>query len=146
MYSFQYWGLPYNPYFASDVIRSARINTYHSFAFKYGRVEVRAKLPTGDWLWPSIWLMPRDNIYGQWPRSGEIDLVESRGNRELVLSGTNIGIEQISSVLHYGLDTDSDAWKNTYFTKLASDWGTKFHNFSMVWEPGIRFIFQKVNC
>ena len=61
-------------------IQSARLRTAESFSFKYGRVEVSARVPCGDWLWPAIWLMPRYNAYGQWPASGEIDLMESRGN------------------------------------------------------------------
>jgi Glycosyl hydrolases family 16 len=45
------------------------------------RLEVEAKLPRGDWLWPAVWLLPEDDAYGQWPASGEIDMLESRGNR-----------------------------------------------------------------
>lgn len=95
-------------------VRSARVRTLDSFQFKYGRMEVVAKMPTGDWLWPgknchwffcvcawiwnfvsvtfrvfsffrfllllwtAIWLLPSKNVYGIWPRSGEIDLLESR--------------------------------------------------------------------
>ncbi len=40
---------------------SAKVTTTNSFHFTYGRVEVRAKLPKGDWLWPAIWLLPRFN-------------------------------------------------------------------------------------
>lgn len=61
-------------------VMSAKITTTESFKFKYGRVEVKAKLPKGDWLWPAIWLLPRHNEYGNWPASGEIDIMESRGN------------------------------------------------------------------
>lgn len=61
-------------------ITSARLRTVHSFSFKYGRVQIRAKLPKGDWIWPAIWMLPKDNAYGQWPASGEIDIMESRGN------------------------------------------------------------------
>ena len=71
-------------------IQSARIRTAETFNFKYGRVEVRAQLPRGDWLWPvsglvfscilatrnpalqAIWLLPRHAQYGDWPASGEI--------------------------------------------------------------------------
>uniref|UniRef100_A0A1B0D530 Uncharacterized protein n=1 Tax=Phlebotomus papatasi TaxID=29031 RepID=A0A1B0D530_PHLPP len=60
-------------------IRSARVRTVNSFAFRYGRIEVQARIPSGDWLWPAIWLMPKYNAYGTWPASGEIDLMESRG-------------------------------------------------------------------
>ena len=49
---------------------SAKVTTINSFKFSYGRVEVRAKLPKGDWLWPAIWLLPRYNEYGEWPASG----------------------------------------------------------------------------
>lgn len=45
-------------------IRSARLRTVNSFAFKFGRVEVRAKTPLGDWLWPAIWLLPKTWKYG----------------------------------------------------------------------------------
>jgi beta-glucanase (GH16 family) len=41
-------------------IMSAKVTTTQSFSFKYGRVEVKAKLPKGDWLWPAIWLLPRN--------------------------------------------------------------------------------------
>ena len=61
-------------------IRSARLRSVKSFSFQYGRVEIKAKLPKGDWLWPAIWMLPAHNEYGQWPASGEIDIMESRGN------------------------------------------------------------------
>jgi hypothetical protein len=61
-------------------VQSARIRTAETFAFKYGRVELSAKLPRGDWLWPAVWMMPVNAAYGSWPASGEIDILESRGN------------------------------------------------------------------
>jgi beta-glucanase (GH16 family) len=61
-------------------VKSARINTKMGASIRYGRVEVTAKLPKGDWLWPAIWMLPVSNVYGEWPASGEIDIVESRGN------------------------------------------------------------------
>lgn len=53
-------------------IRSARVDSSESFSFKYGTLEIRAKMPLGDWLWPALWLMPRYSVYGWWPASGEI--------------------------------------------------------------------------
>jgi len=52
--------------------KSARINTKLGASIQYGRVEVVAKLPKGDWLWPAIWMLPVENTYGPWPESGEV--------------------------------------------------------------------------
>jgi beta-glucanase (GH16 family) len=61
-------------------VRSARLNTKGKHNILYGKVEVVAKLPKGDWLWPAIWMMPESSVYGAWPASGEIDIMESKGN------------------------------------------------------------------
>ena len=53
-------------------MQSARISTINSATIAFGKVEVRAKLPKGDWLWPAIRMLPKDNKYGAWPLSGEI--------------------------------------------------------------------------
>ena len=45
----------------------------------YGRLEVKAKLPKGRGTWPAIWMLPTDNVYGGWPNSGEIDIMEHVG-------------------------------------------------------------------
>ena len=55
-------------------VMSARLNTQGSKSIRYGKVEVVAKLPTGDWLWPAIRLLPVADTYGPSPRSGEIDV------------------------------------------------------------------------
>lgn len=61
-------------------IQSARLNTNGTASIRYGRVEARLRIPTGDWLWPAIFMMPEESVYGTWPASGEIDLFESRSN------------------------------------------------------------------
>jgi beta-glucanase (GH16 family) len=76
-------------------VRSARLTTQGRQTLKYGKVEVVAKLPKGDWLWPAIWMMPQDSIYGVWPQSGEIDIMESRGNDP----SSSIGRNLVSNVL-----------------------------------------------
>lgn len=55
---------------------SARINSKKLGGWKYGRIEVRAKLPKGQGIWPAIWMLPVDYEYGGWPDSGEIDIME----------------------------------------------------------------------
>lgn len=52
--------------------KSARINTRKGASIQYGRVEVVAKMPRGDWLWPAIWMLPVNNTFGPWPMSGEV--------------------------------------------------------------------------
>lgn len=96
-------------------------------------------MPAGDWLWPAIWFMPKDNVYGAWPSSGEIDLVESRGNRELVQKGINIGNEQIGSTLHFGPYARLDAWPAAQFIRnslAGNGWANEIHRYQMEWTPG----------
>src|SRR6266568_4982121 len=71
---------------------SAKIRTKGKSDWTYGRIEVRAKLPKGKGIWPAIWMMPTDNRYGNWPNSGEIDIVELVGQEPQIVHGT----------LHYG--------------------------------------------
>lgn len=58
---------------------SARLISKGLGDFKYGKIEVRAKLPTGKGMWPAIWMLPTENVYGNWPKSGEIDIMENVG-------------------------------------------------------------------
>lgn len=60
-------------------ITSASLTTKGLKGWKYGYVEVRAKLPASLGTWPAIWMMPCENSYGKWPRSGEIDIMEHVG-------------------------------------------------------------------
>lgn len=67
---------------------SARLVTRGKQAWQYGRIEVRAKLPSGTGTWPAIWMLPEDNAYGGWPRSGEIDIMEHVGYEPAMIYGT----------------------------------------------------------
>lgn len=60
-------------------VTSASLLTKGKHYWKYGYVEVRAKLPSSLGTWPAIWMMPEESVYGQWPRSGEIDIMEHVG-------------------------------------------------------------------
>ncbi|KAJ8877933.1 hypothetical protein PR048_022392 [Dryococelus australis] len=91
-------------------VESARIRSINSFRFKYGKLEIKAKMSAGDWLWPGalcvavagLWLLPLRNEYSTWPASGEIDLAESRGNAGLTQGGLDIGTEHVGSTLQFG--------------------------------------------
>ncbi|KAJ3531263.1 hypothetical protein NM208_g8953 [Fusarium decemcellulare] len=101
-------------------------------------LEVVAKMPKGDWMWPAIWMMPQDSVYGEWPKSGEIDIAESRGNdAETYPLGDHI----VSSALHWGTSYLNDAWYKSY-----GEWGGKrtkysegFHTYSLEWSEKYLF-------
>jgi beta-glucanase (GH16 family) len=105
-----------------------------------GKIEVEAQLPSGDWLWPAIWMLPVNNTYGPWPLSGEIDICESRGNNyTYTMGGDNI----VSSALHWGPDFANDAWWRTNSRKnaLHSTFSDKFHTFGLVWTPDYLYTY-----
>lgn len=123
-------------------VKSARIRTAESFTFKYGKVEVRAKLPRGDWLWPAIWMLPRYQDYGMWPASGEIDIMESRGNAPSYPPG---GCDVFGSTLHWGPGYTEDRWTLTHKTmKPGVDLTADFHTYGLIWnESYIGTYFDK---
>lgn len=71
------------------------IETKHKFFFKYGKVEVRAKVPLAQGSWPAIWLMPEESVYGGWPRSGEIDVMEHLNNDSIFYQTVHSGYTYI---------------------------------------------------
>jgi beta-glucanase (GH16 family) len=115
-------------------IQSAALRTAHSFSFKYGRVEIRAKLPRGDWIWPAIWMLPRWSEYGQWPMSGEIDIMESRGNAP---GYPYHGSDYIGSTLHWGPYYPQDPFdktRNEYQLPNGQSFADAFHIFGLYWD------------
>lgn len=116
-------------------VRSARINTKKGASIKYGRVEVTAKMPQGDWLWPAIWMLPVDDVYGAWPASGEIDIAEARGNNHTYKAGPGGGNDMLTSALHWGPDVKMDSYLQTVdqLSALHSYFGDKFHVFGVEW-------------
>ena len=105
---------------------SARINTRDRFAFRYGRIEARIRLPAGQGLWPAFWLLPQESAYGTWAASGEIDILEARN-----LGGT--GGNTIFGGLVYG-----GAWPNQIGSGenylVATDVTTDFHVYALEWD------------
>ncbi|KAK5942940.1 hypothetical protein PMZ80_003945 [Knufia obscura] len=120
-------------------VKSGRINLKNK-AIKYGRIEVEAQLPSGDWLWPAIWMLPVEAKYGPWPLSGEIDILESRGNdHNYAQGGDNI----YSSALHWGPDPANDAWwrTNSKRSSLHDTFAEKFHTFGLEWSEKYLFTY-----
>ncbi len=121
-------------------VKSARINTKNSVSIRYGKVEVTAKMAAGDWLIPSIWMLPINQTYGTFPRSGEIDIAMARGNNYTYISGGN---NIISSTMHWGPSPDMDAWFRTNIntTALHTTFADKFHTFALEWNEKYLFTY-----
>ena len=101
---------------------STRMVTKNKGDWRYGRLDIRAKLPVGQGLWPAIWMLSTDNTYGDWPRSGEIDIMENIGSEP----------DRIFGTIHYG----HDGWRFTSegITKEAGpNFSEEFHVFSLLW-------------
>lgn len=125
-------------------IRSTRIDTRSSFGFVYGELEIRAKMPAGDWLWPALWLMPFQSVYGGWPRSGEIDLLELRGNRNLFSGPLNVGVEHAGSTMHFGPNWNFNGWPTSHFNRnQVPGYDANFHNYRLRWTQNqIQFFYD----
>lgn len=108
---------------------SARMVTKNKADFQFGRIDISAKLPKGQGIWPAIWMLSTEEKYGQWPRSGEIDIMELIGNKPAEVFGT----------VHWGLDF----WrfKSSYYTEDGTDFSADFHTYSLLWrEDCLRFM------
>lgn len=120
-------------------IQNGRVHTRGSFNFRYGRVAIRARNPTGDWLGPSLWLMPTSSRYGSWPRSGEIDMMESIGNVNVFENGVDIGAAQFGTTLHFGPDAERNAYRTAQHkrnAKAGDSFNRDYHVYEMEWTPG----------
>lgn len=92
--------------------------------WKYGRFEVRAKLPKGRGTWPAIWMLSSDNSYGTWPASGEIDIMEHVG-----YDPNNVHCSIHTSAYNHTRGTQKTA--NTLVSGATDD----FHTYRVDWTP-----------
>ncbi|KAL0953508.1 hypothetical protein HGRIS_004734 [Hohenbuehelia grisea] len=121
-------------------VRSARLTTKKSRNIQFGRVEIRARMPRGDWLWPALWMLPVNDTYGPWPASGEIDIIESRGNdRDYSFQGRNY----VSSALNWGpLSTLNRFFKTRgYSFERHKSYDKDFHTFVLEWSQDFLWVY-----
>ncbi|MEJ2162305.1 MAG: glycoside hydrolase family 16 protein [Robiginitalea sp.] len=112
---------------SDSVYTSTRITTQGKMDFQYGRLEARAKIPTGKGVWPAIWMLGSNIGEVGWPRCGEIDVLEYVGKEP----------GRIFTTLH-----TSDSYGNSVNTKKTGipDIEEGFHIYAMEWDPEkIRF-------
>ena len=106
---------------------SARIVTRDRFAFRYGRIEARIRLPGGQGLWPAFWLFPQDETYGTWAASGEIDIMEA-----VNLDGA--GGNEVYGTIHYGGPYPANHFSGQAYT-VGSSASANFHEYALEWDP-----------
>ncbi len=102
---------------------SARIRSIDQGDWRYGRFEASMRLPKGQGIWPAFWMMPSDAVYGGWPGSGEIDIMELIGHEPNVLHGT----------IHYGPPHN---YSGGSYTLPNGDFSDDFYTFAVEWENG----------
>ncbi len=108
--------------FSGAKYTSARLASKNKGDWKYGRIEIKAKLPSGTGLWPAIWMLPTKWEYGGWPHSGEIDIME------------NVGYwpDSLLSTVHTGLYNGMIGTQKTEGVN-RNDLSKVFHVYSLEW-------------
>lgn len=106
----------------SNQYTSARLRTKDKGDWLYGKFEVKARLPKGRGMWPAIWMLPTDWAYGDWPESGEIDIMENVGFMPDSVFST-VHTRSFNHVIH------TQRSKGLFFTDLY----TSFHVYAMEW-------------
>lgn len=109
---------------------SARLLSKGQGDWKYGRIEIRAKLPTGRGMWPALWMMSTDEAYGDWPKSGEIDIMENVGYNP----------DSVFATVH------TESYNHTIGTQKTkglsrTDLSTAFHVYAVEWSEKTIEIF-----
>ena len=118
---------------------SARLTSKGKGDWTYGRIEVRAKVPGGQGIWPAIWMLPTDQFYGEWAASGEIDIFEA----------VNLGTSEelpVHGTLHYGAYWPGNTSSGTSYVIPDSDPREQFHTYAIEWAAGeIRWYVDDVH-
>jgi beta-glucanase (GH16 family) len=119
---------------------SARLRSKNLGDWRYGRFEIRAKLPSGQGSWPAIWMLPTDQAYGRWPLSGEIDIMEAVNLGTVSDEPSALADEKerrIHGTLHYGkLAPDNVYSGSSYTLRNGKSPADDFHTYSIEWQAG----------
>ncbi len=118
--------------YAGSEFTSARLISKGKGDFKYGYIEMRAILPSGRGVWPAFWMMPTDSVYGGWPNSGEIDIMEYVGNRKDIILGT-----VHSAALHGG----NGRGNSIRVTGVEEN----YHTYSLLWDDSWLYFYVDGN-
>ncbi|XP_020282318.1 beta-1,3-glucan-binding protein-like isoform X2 [Pseudomyrmex gracilis] len=123
---------------------SARFTTREQFALQYGKIEIRAKFPEGDWLYPEMWLEPRYSMYGSNYASGRVLLGLARGNENLV-NASDVSKIYDTRRLDFGIKLGaSPNVREILVSKVhehGTQWTRNFHTYTTIWtSDGFTFL------
>ena len=102
---------------------SGRIRTLQRADFLYGRFEVSAKVPSGQGIWPAVWMLPSVRDYGTWASGGEIDIMESRGSL----------INETLGTIHFGSSWPNNTYKGGSYSLPEGNFADGFHTYVVDW-------------
>lgn len=105
---------------------SGRIRSKRRGDWRYGRIEASVKVPRGQGIWPAFWMLPSDDAYGGWAASGEIDILEIKGQEPAVLWGT----------LHHGGPWPANRNTGSQYRLPQGTFADAFHTVGIEWEQG----------
>lgn len=124
--------------YGGQAYTSARLKTQGKFDQVGGRFEIRAALPTGQGLWPAIWMLPASDSYGTWAASGEIDIMEARGQQP----------DRVQGTIHYGGSWPDNVSSSGTRIFPAGQSISGFHTYALEWDatgsPAIRWYVDNV--
>ncbi|XP_070151004.1 beta-1,3-glucan-binding protein isoform X1 [Polyergus mexicanus] len=125
-------------------IISARLTTKERFVLRYGKIEIRARFPQGDWLYPEMWLEPKYSTYGANYASGRVLLGISRGNENLV-NATNVSKIYDARRLDFGVRVGTfPNIREILVSKIhefGPRWTKDFHVYTTIWtSDGFTFL------
>ncbi|MFW0875168.1 glycoside hydrolase family 16 protein, partial [Rhodococcoides corynebacterioides] len=103
---------------------STRLVSKNKGDFLYGRVEIKAQLPAGKGTWPALWMLPTDWAYGEWPKSGEFDIMEHVG-----YDLDNVHITAHTEKYNFKINTQKTG------TKMVPGSTIGFHTYRVDWTP-----------
>ncbi|WP_443747210.1 glycoside hydrolase family 16 protein [Asticcacaulis solisilvae] len=114
---------------ATKPFSSGKIMTRGAFSFTYGRVDVRARLPQGQGVWPAIWMLPETDTYGPWPKSGELDILEAVNLGAKCSSCVGPVENDLYGTLHYDQPWEQSQAIARLPAAALGDW----HTYSVEW-------------
>jgi len=114
---------------------SSRLQTKDRFLFKYGKVQIRAKMPRGQAVWPALWMMGANHDVEQWPFCGEVDIAEMKGGPSAAYKDGLGGDNSVFGALHW---YDSRIWghaEHGVSTAVPGTLSDDFHVYEVEWYP-----------